>query len=383
MVTIALKRFEPMQHGLPPMKLDDLRQYLAEKHEWFFDEPTLSRAVIQAFGLGLVEITQAPQVYTADRDAALEHALCQAYADRGLRTALVVKTDAKGDELSARVAWAFADWLRSSRLLPQNAKVGVGAGLTIFRMGERIRDVSHIRQRGLEFISLTGRFGVRCPEKINNLCDADINAIRIGVGVSEPVTYWPLGAMATAAQGAKPNISGTWMEHKNPMPDWAIVEVGCFSKQWEFLSALRDQSEGWLSAELDRLVEAVAKIAAAAPHDPPYVPVGDVANHLFVIEPPPGYPVSKRQLASLLARITKLNSHILTATGEDLKKMDLLVAAAGVQRTFALHHVLEKYSVDTLATDRETAQALIDMAARAQKPSPALTRRRRRGEQSP
>lgn len=383
LVTVAIKRFEPMKHGLPPMKLDALRRYLQERHDWHFDEPTLSRAVIQAFRLGLVELTEAASTHgVADRDAELEHTLCQAYAGRGLKTAIVVKTDASGHALSTAVAFAFADWLSSSRLLPANACVGVGAGLTVFRMGEHIRDVGHIRQKGLQFVSLTGRFGVRCPEKINNLCDADINAIRIGVGVSEPVSYWPLGAMAITPDGSKANIAGTWMERREPLPEWGIVEVGSFSKQWEFLDALRDQSEGRINGELDRLVEQVAKISAAAHDAPPYVPVGAVANHLFVIEPPAGHPVSKAALTTLRTRVKNLNSRILTVKHEDLMKMQLLVACAGVKRAFAVRHVIQTYSVDTLATDRETAQALIELASAAPRTA-TRQQRKAQGQGSP
>ncbi|HXI54781.1 MAG TPA: hypothetical protein VNO55_01895, partial [Polyangia bacterium] len=175
----------------------------------------------------------------------------------------------------------------------------------------------------------------------------------------------------------------TWLaDSSRQKPRIAIVGVGSLYSRAGVLSSYGHELTGMaasspdLKASIDRML-ALSNTSMASPVAslPAYQLIGDCANRLILVTPPPGHVIAPAEMAEARVLIDEINAHLLTVTEDDLLGLFLRVIAGGVSKAHVLRALLRDPGaalgrpdnpgrpVEYLCTDSQCAQALLALDA--------------------
>jgi hypothetical protein len=114
---------------------------------------------------------------------------------------------------------------------------------------------------------------------------------------------------------------------------------------------------GDLRALADKVSDAVEPSQAER-----YVPVADVCNRLFYVNPPAGISISAEKQKQIKALIQNINEKLLCPSEEGLSDIKQLMLVAGtLKKAQAIKQLLEedKYKIRIICVDQEAAEAIL------------------------
>jgi DNA-binding transcriptional regulator LsrR (DeoR family) len=379
------------------------------------DPSTLSRDFVEAFRLGLVEVRRREQAVAEPpaRQPNLEEALVTAFRPHGLRTAVVFESPyrvvdgSRGGTLVRDVGRHLARFLANSDKLRDNLKLGIACGPGVNWVAKELERVGGQTAVGVTLLSLMGRFGLRSSHQENLLIDADFNACQLIRAFHSRVVLETVGAPAVLRDGRpslREAVRGTWMaagRRQKMMPDIALTGAGILNSegQWYLLEGEHNSpTMAPVQSFLDEAMELCKRVSAKnvrIPFSdmPPYCPVGDVANHMFVVEPRDGHLLEQSDRAKLKSLVDRINERLLCIRGEELKRVsEIWLGAAGRHKVYLVFDVLMNFPVSILCTDSETCLELIKLQERTRQrvvdrgrttPRPTTSPTATRGSASP
>lgn len=352
---LALERFEPLKSG------ERCRSYseLGEKHGKR-DPAVVARAVAAAFERSLVEIRKVDTVRFPNRVSALEDQLKDKF---GLKEAVVIEEEPQsddegeasyGDRVHKKLGLAVARFLTAGpSIFWDGEKIGLGTGRAVF---ETVCALASLPPKGrpkfrigdIELLSLNG---VLYPQphagQMGIPLDAD-NHISILASCFASVRLHPISySIAHSEEEIDAIRQNTWLaddKFDNHLPTHALVGMGVLAAGHRFFEEIKQTREGVspptlrnlkaVDSPLPRLVEYASKIRELEPR---YCPVGDVANRLFFVPPPPELRgrLPKDLEDKITPLIDKVNRLLLTISDAQLGRIRNVMLVAGT-RTKAL-----------------------------------------------
>lgn len=430
-VRIALDRFSPLLEGKRLTPIGVL------KKKYGRDSATIVRSISDAFKRKLVRLHRArPATWERreDIETQLRSSLPQIW-NRIVIEAIAPATQdglkRRNDSLHEMAGEALASVVALTRTVKPGARIGVGPGRGVFCVAWALKGEEDKPQlEDIELISLSGMLHAsRHDPDRTMVVDADINCNILAMAyecrgiqlrfVSRPILdldsvsegnlknvprdpqtgnlsrvnellheavaknrddfSWPKPALNSNPKNRDDYTSGPRLTH-------ALVGVGTLSeghRLWvrplpDFLDCV-----GWEIERLCRIsIELNKRFEGCG--DAPYFPIGDINNHLFLIDPPdPSDRVFQARSDELKTIIGMLNRAFLTVGRGIERAEEIWVVACTVEKARALHQVLtartagadggrdEEWShpeiaprVRFLATDVACAQALLTLKAR-------------------
>lgn len=291
------------------------QQEIAKKLD--LSRPKVGRLLKSALETGIIEIRIAPTVESAHLALAYELETCF-----GLKEALVVDTGENKEALYYNMGQAGARFL--ARALTDETKLGIAMGTSIAAIMPHVQPG---RLKAHTVVTLSGGFSQPGHDtSVYNISWALADAL----GANLEQLYCPLVAQSSAARDMIVNDPNTQAQIKSAAEcDIALVSVGVVNKDMPL------HRQGFCEAED---IENLQRAGAA----------GEMIVSFFDGQ---GRPI-----------VTDLSKRMIGLTIDDLHNIPTMVAiSGGPEKVEALLGALRAGCIDVMITDRETAEAILEL----------------------
>jgi DNA-binding transcriptional regulator LsrR (DeoR family) len=368
-IKITLDRFSPLQGGKPATGMKELQDIYGR------DPAVISKAIVEAFRRGLVEIKRADRPSLPERMESLEQKLLSRF---NLRNAIVIRREKgsseddpqSGDALHAQLGQALASFIASGGAFRDGDTIGLGSGRGVFYTVDALDNLPPLRLTGIKLVSLTGAlFPQDHAKKLNLRLDADIHVNLFGRHFAQPVEVHQLQAPLVPSD--KNELSAvkrrTWLggdrSYGFSIPSHSLIGVGVLSRGHKMFDAVTstESASDQMLTPINQWLKPLVNIAKelSTSH---YCPVADISNNLFYVEPPRGLRVSPGKEEQIKDLIQNVNANLLNIDDKQLRQVQtIVIVAAGLQKARAIRQLLddESYHIRFLCTDETTVLEIL------------------------
>jgi hypothetical protein len=159
-------------------------------------------------------------------------------------------------------------------------------------------------------------------------------------------------------------------------PAIAIVGMGTLAGDHHWAREVAARREGSdaeqrlnpVIADLERVVEVCERVSGETAQR--YVPVAEICNNLFFVDPPPGLEgqLKRLRVSDLRDWISRINRRLITFKMDRLNDIaQVMLIAGGVAKACGIYWLLgtKELRVRMLCTNRQTAELLLEWAKSA------------------
>ena len=276
----------------------------------------------------------------------------------------------------------MAAHLSTKMIINHGDKISVGSGRGVYFT---IRGMAERQRLNIEDVQIASLSGAVLPAAhgtpLNMFLDADLHASLLGPCFSRPVSTETL-SLPIAHEHLDVVRKHTHLapkRYEESPPDHALIGIGVLGpghKLFDIVEGATQVGKNHLFHVMDDLTKVVKLTKKLSSCEHHYVPVADVANRLYPIEPPFDLKHQFRpELNELKGLIKKINTHLLTVRIRQLARIrNIMVVAGTPNKARAIHRFLncEVTKVRTLCTNLATAQLILEI----EKTRDSMNRRR-------
>jgi len=333
---------------------------------------TISRLLSYGWKTGVITLGYNPTAgRDIERNEALEMALKESFQ---LQNTIVIhfpyrsEYDLEDDNrLHRSLARALAHHLKI--ILRSGDHIGVGGGRANYETAKVLYQQGPLPLTNITATAMMGRLSYPPQQNTrqgNHALDADDVAFMLAAAfqqsVAQPISMnlaLPSPDTVAELKSVSPGLllsEDKWRDEPDRfVPDIALTGVGSL-----------DPRGGHAFSDLEALAvdpirEPLGKLLELIKPDE-YCPVGDIANRLFFVPPPPGVAIGADVEKEVKRLIDEINDKLLCITLEQLRMVKkVIVAAGGSFKVNALFTLLSQSSpiIHELCTDERTAQGLL------------------------
>jgi len=393
---LAITRFAPMRDGEAATEYPTLREAFKKKYDKNVGIRTIQNAIREAFESELVALRPTFNVPDYARNSILEKTLEEKFPQ--LKYAIVPEIgEGERDYTYPILGRALAEHIQDSRNLfrPGDA-IGLGSDRSVFWTVSALNGFESVHVSPIILASLTGcMFTKNKTAPAGELLDGDTHLTLLlqhfGLDLQIRLVGQPIAQNSESARNAA--LKSTWLgDFDRHVPTHAIVGCGVLDHDGHRFNQerTRGRQSDTLKPVAVMLEHIMKRMDEIKERHPSYnTIIGDVCNRFFVVPPP--RPLFQdlglmKQINEIRAAVDNFNKRLVTISKHQLSRVNNVMLIGGPGKESALHYLLnlkfqegripsyantsvvdqpERFKVDTLCVDANTAMRLIEISSGA------------------